>query len=395
MNLLDVIIVLAAIAYGIGGFRSGAVIGICSLIGFFGGAAIGAQLAEPLGSRVADGRAQVPVAIVCVLVFATAGQILAVFIGGKLKSRIVRGRGQPVDSAIGAALGVLSVLLVAWMIAVPLASSPYPTLAGEASQSKIVRGVNAAVPEGVRTLYSSLRSFLDQSGFPPVFGDLPPANVVDVPAPARLSPAEQRVVDTAHKSVFKILGEAPECGREIEGSGFVFARHRIMTNAHVVAGTRRLVVQTGDGALTAHVVLFDPESDVAVLSVPGLDAPVLHFTATPAATGNPAIVLGYPENGPFTVGSARVRARSTVGGRDIYDQRSVQRSIYSIRGVVRSGNSGGPLLAADGDVLGVVFARALADSDTGYALAYAQVRSDERQGRTATATVGTKGCTAD
>jgi S1-C subfamily serine protease len=154
-------------------------------------------------------------------------------------------------------------------------------------------------------------------------------------------------------------------------------------------------VQTDDGPLTAHVVLFDPESDVAVLSVHGLDVPVLHFTPTPAGTGNPAIVLGYPENGPFTVGSARVRERSTVGGRDIYDQRSVQRSIYSIRGVVRSGNSGGPLLADNGSVLGVVFARALSDSDTGYALTYAQVHADAGKGRTATATVGTKSCTSD
>jgi S1-C subfamily serine protease len=395
VNVLDVVIVLAAIAYGIGGFRSGAVIGICSLIGFFGGAAIGAQLAEPLGSRVADGRAQVPVAIVCVLVLATGGQILAVYAGGKIKNRIVRGRGRPVDSAVGAALGVLSVLLVAWMIAVPLASSPYPTLASEASQSKIVRGVNSAVPQDVRSLYSSLRSFLDQSGFPPVFGDLPPANIVDVPAPAKLSPAEQRVVDAAHRSVFKILGQAPECGREIEGSGFVYAAHRILTNAHVVAGTRRLVVQTDNGPLTAHVVLFDPQSDVAVLSVPGLSAPALRFTTRPAATGDAAIVLGYPEDGPFTVGPARVRERSTVGGRDIYDQRSVQRSIYAVRGIVRSGNSGGPLLADNGTVLGMVFARALADDNTGYALSDAQIRSDADLGRSRTAAVGTKGCTAD
>ena len=395
MNLLDVIVILAAIAYGIGGFRSGAVIGVCSLIGFFGGAAIGAQLAEPLGSRVADGRAQVPVAIICVLVFATVGQILAVFVGGKIKNRIVRGRGRPVDSAIGAVLGVLSVLLVAWMIAVPLASSPYPRLAAEASQSKIVRGVNDSVPQGVRSLYSSLRSFLNQSGFPPVFGDLPPSSVVDVPAPANLSPTEQRTVDAAHPSVLKILGEAPECGREIEGSGFVYAKHRVLTNAHLDAGTRRLVVQTDDGPLAARVVVFDPASDVAVLSVPELKAPALKFTAAPASSGDAAIVLGYPENGPFTVGPARVRQRTTIGGRDIYDHRGVERSIYSIRGTVRSGNSGGPLLSSNGTVLGMVFARALTSTDTGYVLSNDQIRADAAKGRDAGDAVDTQGCTSE
>ncbi|WP_375493444.1 MarP family serine protease [uncultured Jatrophihabitans sp.] len=395
MNLLDIIIVLAAIAYGIGGFRSGAVIGVCSLIGFFGGAAIGAQLAEPLGSRVADGRAQVPVAIVCVLVLATIGQILAVYLGGRLKNRIVRGRGRPVDSAVGAVLGVLSVLLVAWMIAVPLASSPYPTLASEASQSKIVRGVNDSVPQGVRSLYSSLRAFLDQSGFPPVFGDLPPANIVDVPSPSQLTPAQQRVVQGVRRSTFKILGQAPECQREIEGSGFVYAKHRVLTNAHVVAGTRRLVVQTDQGPLAARVVLFDPQSDVAVLAVPDLNATPLSFASSPAKTGDSAVVLGYPENGPFTAGPARVREKSTVGGRDIYDQRGVQREIYSVRGTVRSGNSGGPLINDNGSVLGMVFARALANDDTGYVLSDDQIRADARKGQSQSSAVSTQGCTSD
>jgi S1-C subfamily serine protease len=394
VNLLDLLIVLAAIAYAIGGYRSGAVVGVCSLIGFFGGAALGAQIAKPLGSRVADGRAQVPVAILCVLVLATAGQLVAVYLAGRIKERIVRGRARPVDAGVGAVLGVLSVLLVAWMIAVPLASSPYPRLAAEASQSTIVRGVDGAVPGGFRNLYASLREFVNQSGFPPVLGDLPSTTVVDVAAPPDLTPAQRRVVDTAHRSIFKIYGEAPECSREIEGSGFVFAAHRILTNAHVVAGARTVRVQTADGLQRASVVLYDPERDVAVLDVPSMNAPSLPFAGADARTGDPATVLGFPLNGPFTVRTARVRSKGVVSGRDIYNDRSVNRDIYALRAVVREGNSGGPLLSAAGSVLGMVFARALDSADTGFALSDDEIRADAAAGRVATRPVGTQACTS-
>jgi S1-C subfamily serine protease len=397
VNLLDLVIVLAAVAYAVGGFRSGAVVGIFSLLGFFGGAVLGAQLAKPLGSKLADGRAQIPVAIFCVLVLATLGQLLGVYVAGQVRAKVVRERGRSWDAAIGSALGVLSVLLVAWMVAVPLASSPYPSLASEASHSKIVRSVNDVMPDGVRRLYSSLRGFLDQSGFPPVFGDLPSTSVVAVPPPpSNLSPAVRRRVEVAANSTFKIYGQAPQCGRGIEGSGFVYAPHRVLTNAHVVAGTRDVEVQvSAHQNLAARVVLFDPGRDVAVLDVPGLNAPALRFATQDAKRGDPALVLGYPENGPFTVRSARVRAKTTVGGTDIYGSNSVRRSIYSIRAIVRSGNSGGPLLADDGTVLGMVFATASDSPDTGFALSDDEIGPDAAKGRTLTRPVGTGACTPD
>ena len=394
MNVLDLIIIVISIAYGIGGFRSGAVVGVFSLVGFFGGAAIGAQLAQPLGSRVADGRAQVPVAIVSVLVLATVGQLVGVYLAGHVK-QLVPAWGRPVDAGVGAVLGVLSVLLVAWMVAVPLATSPYPTLAAEAGHSRIVRAVNSEVPDDVRGLYSSLRGFLNQSGFPPVLGDLPSTSVVAVAAPpTQLSPAVQARVRAAQRSTFKILGQAPECDRGIEGSGFVYAPHRILTNAHVVAGTRSVRVDEGGGkTVPAKVVYFDPNRDVAVLDVPSLDAPTLRFTATPGRTGDPATVLGYPENGPFTVRSARIRSQTTVRGSNIYGDGTITRSIYSIRSVVRSGNSGGPLLADDGTVLGIVFATALDSSDTGFVLTDAEISAGASAGRTAGTAVDTGDCT--
>jgi S1-C subfamily serine protease len=396
VNLLDLVIILAAIAYGIGGFRSGAVVGIFSLIGFFGGAVIGAQLAQPLGSRIVEGRAQVPVAIFCVLVLATLGQLVGVYAAGHVRSHlVVHEQTKILDSSIGAVLGVLSVLLVSWMVAVPLANSPYPGLASEASHSEIVRAVNGVVPGTFRNLYSSLRTFLDRSGFPPVFGDLPPTSIVSVPPPpANLPPAVLRRERRASHSVVKIYGQAPECGRSIEGSGFVYAPHRVLTNAHVVAGTREVSVQvTPSRSLHARVVLYDKNRDVAVLDVPDLAAPRLTFSASDAQSGDPALVLGYPEDGPFRVRNARVRSQGTVGGTDIYGNGSVHRDIYSIRAVVRSGNSGGPLLSYRGTVLGMVFATAVDSSDTGFALSNEEISADAARGRSLTTAVGTGACT--
>ena len=398
MNVLDLIIVLAAIAYGIGGYRSGAIVGLCSMTGFFGGAVAGAQLAQPLGSTLADGKAQVPVAIFCVLVCATIGQLVGVYLAGLVKRRfMLHERARVFDSGIGVVLGVVSVLLVAWMVAVPLARSPYPSLAAEASHSKIVRWVNGRMPSDFRHLYSSLRGFLDQSGFPPVFGDLPSTSIVAVPPPpTNLPPEVQQRVAVAHRSIVKIFSKAPECSRGIEGSGFVYAPHRVMTNAHVVAGAHSVELEQPDGStLNATVVVYDPSRDVAVLAVPDLNAPPLAFSARDAKTGDPALVIGYPQNGPYTVRSARVRSRQTAAGTDIYGRRGVDRSIYSVRAVVRAGNSGGPLFAYDGTVYGVVFATASDSPDTGFALTADEVSADAQLGRTATATVPTGGCTPD
>jgi S1-C subfamily serine protease len=395
VNWVDLVIVVVAVAYGYSGIRSGAVVGALSMTGFFGGAVTGAQLAGPIGSHLASGSAQVPVAIICVLLFAMLGQLAGAWAGGYLRARFVRERGRQLDAGIGAVLGVLSVLLVSWVIAVPLASSPYPTLANAVSRSAIVRGVNDVMPSDVRSLYSRLRTFLDRSGFPSVFGDLPNTSIANVPPPdPNLSPEEKASLMRDEPSILKIYGQAPSCDRGIEGSGFVIGPDRMVTNAHVVAGTNHVEVQLPSGkTITAHVVLYDPQRDVAVLDVPGLTAAPLHFAAKAGVSGQSAMVVGYPEDGPFTVRSARVRAMRTVSGANIYGNGNVNREVYLIRALVQSGNSGGPLLTADGSVLGIVFATDLRSSDTGYVLTAGEIATDVNAGLSDTAAVGTGGCT--
>ena len=198
----------------------------------------------------------------------------------------------------------------------------------------------------------------------------------------------------AQLSATPVILSTDGCARRIEGSGFVYATDRIMTNAHVVAGVEEPQVEVGGRRRDADVVLYDPERDIAVLRVPGLGLRPLSFASSVADTDDDAIIVGYPEDGPFFYGAARVRDRLQIRGPDIYDDRTVTREVYSIRGDVRSGNSGGPLLAPDGSVYGVIFAAAVDQPDTGFVLTAAEVRSDARGGAAATRAVSTGDCAA-
>jgi S1-C subfamily serine protease len=195
-------------------------------------------------------------------------------------------------------------------------------------------------------------------------------------------------------SVVEVLGTASSCDRALTGSGFVYAPERVMTNAHVVAGVDDVFVRIGGTGrpLRAEVVTFDPDIDVAVLAVPGLTGPLLRFEANPPERGDDAVVVGFPGGRAYTVGSARVRSVIEARGFDIYDSGRVTREIIAIRGTVRSGNSGGPLLDPQGRVLGVVFAASVDDPQTGYALSAAQVQDDARLGVVSTLPVDTGPC---
>jgi S1-C subfamily serine protease len=178
----------------------------------------------------------------------------------------------------------------------------------------------------------------------------------------------------------------------VEGTGFVVAPERVMTNAHVVAGVSSPVVTVPDGdTLEARVVVFDPRIDVAVLAVPGLDRPALTFRDD-LARGTDAAVVGYPDNGPLSTEPVRVRGEHALLGRDIYGDDTVNRDVISIRGTVRPGNSGGPLVADDGVVYGMVFAASLTDPETGYALAVSELGPALEDAPAAVEPVSTAAC---
>lgn len=397
MNLVDVIVIVAVIGYAFSGYRNGALIGALSVGGFLLGAVLGGRLAQPISTRLAHGSAQIPVAVLVVVVTALAVQALGVAVAYRLRRRITWRPARAVDQTFGAVLSAVGVLIVVWMLALPLASSPFVGMSRAIRESRVVHGVDDAMPGPVRSAYSSLRNLADRDGFPQVFGELQASHIRDV-APPDSALSGSASVTTARASVVKVLAGDGGCGHDSEGSGFVYAPGRVLTNAHVVAGMQKVTVQD-HGDRPARVVLFDPDVDLAVLSVNGLSGAPLAFQATTARSGTSAVVAGYPEDGPFDPEPARIRDAERAYGRNIYGSsqggRSVGRDIYSVRARVRPGNSGGPLLAADGRVLGVVFATAVDATDTGYALTAAEVSPDATAGRRATAAVSTQGCISE
>jgi S1-C subfamily serine protease len=177
----------------------------------------------------------------------------------------------------------------------------------------------------------------------------------------------------------------------VEGTGFLYAPNRLMTNAHVVAGVRDPAVIVDDQEVPARVVYYNEDRDVAVLAVDGLDRPFLRFD-TGGEEREPAAVLGYPQDGPYDVQAARIRGKQRLRSPDIYGDGTVIREVFSLRSLVRPGNSGGPLVSDDGKVLGVIFAASVTDGDTGYALTAQQVQESAAQGATSDREVSTGRC---
>ncbi|NEB75732.1 MarP family serine protease, partial [Streptomyces sp. SID14478] len=270
------------------------------------------------------------------------------------------------DGVGGAAAGAVAMLVVAWVAGSVLAASSSTGLNQAIRDSKVLGAVQDTMPSATPGWFSRATGALTSAGFPQVFDPFahePSAQVAEPSGDSVTADATR----SAQRSTVKVEGAAGSQGRE--GSGFVYASEHVMTNAHVVAGIDDPTVRVGGvgRGLDAEVVLFDPDKDVAVLYVPGLDAPALRFDDG-AGRGDAAVVAGYPQDGGLDLQAATVADRIRAGGQDIYGSGNVTREIYSIRSTVLPGNSGGPLLTTSGEVYGVVFARSTTDAGTGYVL---------------------------
>ncbi|GAA3977116.1 MarP family serine protease [Thermobifida alba] len=391
--MLDAILVVLVVVFALSGYRQGFIVGILSFAGFIGGGVLAALGAPPvIQAFVPNPTQQALIAIAMVFLFAALGQFLTSYLGALIRNRVTWDSARVVDALGGALVSVLSVLLVSWLIGSAVANSAIPLVANQVQNSRVLQTVDRLMPDAAQTWFSTFRRIVDQSAFPQVFsglGSSEPAEVAE-PDPAVLNTEE---LQRASESVVKVLGNAPSCQRRVEGTGFVYAHERVMTNAHVVAGVEEeLRVVARDGTqYSATVVLYDPQQDLAVLSVPGLDLEPLEFEMR-AEKGDDAVVAGFPRDSGFTVVPARIRAEQTARGPDFYHSQQVSREIYQVRAVIQPGNSGGPLLSPRGTVYGVVFAAATNDEETGYVLTAEEVAANAEAGIHATEPVSTQEC---
>ncbi|MGH3775162.1 MAG: MarP family serine protease [Pseudonocardiaceae bacterium] len=394
MNWVDVLVLVLALLAGISGARQGMVTAASSFVGVLAGAVIGVRIAPQLISRFESPEVRVAIGVSIVIVLVALGETLGVWLGGLVQSRIGAESLRQVDGVLGAVVQGAAALVVAWLVALPLTkSSAYPGVTAAVKDSSVLRVVDTMMPKVLRDLPGELTVLLDVSGFPDVLAPFAPTPITDV-GPADPVLLNSPVVREARASVLKVRARAVSCSRALEGTGFVVAPQRVITNAHVVAGTDRVSVETSRGSLDAVVVSYDPSTDVAVLKVPGLRAPVLELAPKPAITGLDALVLGYPLDGPYTASAARVRDRIRLRGPDIYNGATVVRDVYTVRAVVRSGNSGGPLLDGSGQVLGLVFGAAVDNDETGFVLTEEEIADDITAAPNQTERVPTGTCAA-
>jgi len=392
VNALDVLLIAAAIIYAFSGYQQGFLVGSAATVGLLLGGFIGVRVTPLLLDGFDQGVSVSMAALLVVLACAFLGQALGGFLGSELRNRVTWRPARVVDALSGAALSVVAMLIIAWVLGVAASGAQYRSLNSEVRNSKVLQAVDQALPGNSDRVLSAFNSLVDSSRFPRYLEPFAPERIKPVPAPTS-EVAQREQVLVAGESVVKILGIAASCSRTLEGSGFVYDDERVMTNAHVVAGVDRPIVRIDDVDYRARIVYYDPDIDVAVLEVPDLDEAPLDF-APSAQSKDLAAVLGYPENGPYDVQPARIREKKTLRSPNIYGDEAVYRQVYSIYSVVRPGNSGGPLVDVNGDVLGVIFAASITDSRTGYALTADQVSEAAAAGARADGPVDTGDCVA-
>lgn len=394
--VLDVLLVALLGGYAFAGYRQGLVVSVFSVVGFLGGGALGMAVLpgrfagwswsaeNPLGSRA--------LLIGLVFLFASLGQGVGVSIARRMRRHLHARPALTADALLGGVAGLVAVAVLVWFVAGGLRGVSSAAVARAIADSRVLSIIDTVVPAQTGALFAGFRQVLDRGGFPRVFEGLAAEPIAPVdPPPGTL--AASPLIQAATASVVKVTGVAEACRRGQEGSGWVVARGRVVTNAHVVAGVNEVTVQVrGTGpALRGTVVLFDPLRDLAVLAVPELTAPALPLGPV-LERGADSVVAGFPLDGPLRLDAARVRQKLIATGQDIYGTPGVTREIYSLFTRVEPGNSGGPLLSTAGEVVGVVFAKSLDDEQTGYALTVAEAMPVLQGAAAAAGAVSTGAC---
>jgi len=388
VDVVDIVLLVVVIVAGVQGLRLGALIQIFTYVGFWLGITLGVLAVVVLAPGIHNLAVRTFVTLLVVFGLAFLAAATGRVLGGWSNAALRRHHLGRVDSVLGVAVAVVAVLVSAWLVASFLSESRYNWLSSSIQRSDILRAVDEVLPPAP-SVFAHVQSFLGTAGFPPVFVELAPP--VSSPVPVMAQSEARLLGELAANSTVKVVGQA--CGYLQEGSGFAVGHDEVVTNAHVVAGESHTDVSVDGVLYPATPVFFDPSFDLAVLRTRApLGAP-LRLAPSEVSRGTRAAVLGYPENGPLTIGPAGVASVITAEGRDIYNSGLVVRDVYEIDADIRPGNSGGPAIAPNGEVIGVVFSRSTVDAGVGYALTSPGVLDRVQRAAGLSAPVGTGGCT--
>ena len=384
VDLLVVGLLVAAAAHGL---WRGAATQVLSFGGFAAGLAVGAAIAPHATRLTPDPLAQVVVALVALFGTATLAGGLGRVVAVRAMGWIRRARLAGVDAVVGAVVAVAFASLSVWLVAGMLASVPAPGVAGAIQSSAILRAADRVLPPAP-SLFSRIQALLESTGLPPVFAGLEPRPAPRLPGAGAAE--VQAALTRAGPSTVKVT--AAGCGRVQSGSGFVAAPGLVVTNAHVIAGIDRPIVESRAGRSGTTPVLFDPDLDVAVLRVDRLSGRPLAVLGSEVGRGARAAAIGYPGGGPLRAEPAVVLAQYDALGRDIYSRSLTRRPVYELQARVRPGNSGGPVIEPNGRVVGVVFSRSAAHPGIGFAITGPAVLQRVRAAQATTTRASTGPC---
>jgi S1-C subfamily serine protease len=377
---LDILIALFVVLVVLRGARTGLLAGVFSLVGVVLGASLGSRVAPYLLPEGENPLFGAGITLASILAFAVLGEIAARAAGGAVRNRLASPASEALDGIGGAVLGLALSLVLVWAIGVfALQSSPLAGAFPAVNESRILQLLDERMPSELLT-----RAVAELNPLPQIRGPEP-----DVAVPnGRL--ARDPEVLAAGPRTMRVSSIA--CGYGVEGSGWVAAPDLVVTNAHVVAGEAVTRVQPGGAGprYRAEVVLFDDRNDVAILRVAGLGLDPMPL-ARPRL-GEATAVLGFPENGPLDVQPARTGATRRVISGDAYNRGPVERTVTGFRVFVRPGNSGGPVVNGDGEVVATVFASRAGSSDSGYGIPSQLVQRRLAAAAARTEPVSTGGC---
>ncbi|MCU1550375.1 MAG: Colicin production protein [Glaciihabitans sp.] len=363
--IVDILLIVILAAYFVYGYQLGLVRSIGGIAGVVIGGFLAVLLIPVVNNIVPDPILRTLASIVLVVAVVVGGHSAGSAIGGAIQRRMKNRGARSIDRVLGSVITTIVAALVASMLSTSIAALGVPQLSQAIGSSAVLQGINNITPVPVQAFLAQVRSATVDGSLPRIAQALGTnTGSQQIPSVNTQTPALQN----AAKSVVRITGNAYACGQSQSGSGFVVTNERVITNAHVVAGVTHPVVDVrGGGALQSTVVYFDPEGDLAVLEVPGLNVRPLAATST-LARGTKAVSDGYPFGGPFVSLPVGISDVGTTNVQDIYGTSSNPREIYSLAADVQEGDSGGPLLNTSGRVAGVIFAKGKDTAHVGYAI---------------------------
>jgi S1-C subfamily serine protease len=385
---LDIVLLLVVLGAFIQGYSRGLFRIVGGIAGMIAGGVAAFFLLPLIATWLPEWR--VLVSVLAAVLLISIGYTIGIALGNLIRRPLHKTPLKLLDKLVGAIANTSVALLVISLLAFSAQALGAPVLSQAMASSTVLRTLDTLMPKPVESFLAQVRTTVMNDGLPRVLDAVGvPQTAPDLPAVELDSPA----LTQAAASVVRITGNAPSCGTGRVGSGFVVSDDRVITNAHVLAGVTELVVETPDEMpRSGRIVYFDPVDDLAVIGVPGLDAPPLPMSPT-LAPGSEAAVMGYPFGGPFTAGSASVISQGATLVPDIYGANPAPRQVYTLAANVQQGNSGGPLLTTDGAVAGVVFAKSDVTANVGYAITMEEVLPVIAQAPSLAAPVGSGACT--